>query len=119
AQDATRFFRSALATFADVGSRLDDIDIHGRLLASGPFDFPVRRVVADGCALVGDAAGYFDPFTGQGIYQAIASAELLAQEAAAALRAGDVSAARLEAYARRRRALLRGARTVQRAIDEV
>jgi 2-polyprenyl-6-methoxyphenol hydroxylase-like FAD-dependent oxidoreductase len=119
ARGADAFFRSALARFPEVGHRLDAIEIHGPLLASGPFDFPVRRVVADGCALVGDAAGYFDPFTGQGIYQAIASAELLAHEASAALHAGDVSAARLARYARRRRALLRGTRIMQRGIDRV
>src|SRR5690606_3800968 len=36
-----------------------------RWMASGPFDVPVRNVAFDGVALVGDAAGYFDPFTGQ------------------------------------------------------
>jgi len=89
------------------------------LLASGPFDWPTRRVVADGAALVGDAAGYFDPFTGQGIYQALASTEILAQVAGAALRAGDTSATRLEPYARRHRALVAPARRLQRIIDVV
>ena len=40
---------------------------------------------ADGAALVGDAADFFDPFTGEGIYSALRGAELLAEAAAAAL----------------------------------
>jgi flavin-dependent dehydrogenase len=119
AAGADAFFRRSLARFPALDGRLDSIRVRGPLLASGPFDFPVPTPVADGRALVGDAAGYFDPFTGQGIYQAMASAELLAEEAVSALQAGDVSAARLARYARRRRALLRGARSVQRLIDEV
>ena len=119
AHGAEAFFRAALARFPALRGRLDAIALHGPLLASGPFDFPVTRIVADGCALVGDAAGYFDPFTGQGVYQAIASAEVLAEEAAAALHARAVTAGRLARYVQRRRALLRGARAVQHMIDEV
>ncbi len=76
--------------------------------------------MAPGAALVGDAAGYYDPFTGQGIYQALASAELLAQEADAALRAGRPGdGILLRGYARRRLRLLRGARLLQRVIEAV
>lgn len=46
---------------------------------SGPFDAPVRRSWAPGVVLVGDAAGYFDPFTGQGIYRALRSAEMASE----------------------------------------
>lgn len=116
---ADRFFRAMLRRFPRLAGRLDAAAPAGRLLASGPFDSPTRDVVVDGAALVGDAAGYYDPFTGQGIYQALAGAEILAEEIDAALRAGDVSALRLRRYARRRAALLRGARRLQRAIESV
>ena len=46
--------------------------------ASGPFDRPVDRAVFEHGLLVGDAAGYFDPFTGQGVCQALRSGELAA-----------------------------------------
>lgn len=59
------------------------------LLASGPFQQPNLGIAAPGVALVGDAAGYFDPFTGQGIHQAIGAAELLARSLDDGLRAGD------------------------------
>ncbi|HEX8164041.1 MAG TPA: NAD(P)/FAD-dependent oxidoreductase [Pyrinomonadaceae bacterium] len=46
-------------------------------LAPGTWD--ARRVCGDGWALVGDAAGFADPVTGEGIYYALRSAELLAE----------------------------------------
>jgi len=64
-----------------------------------------RRVSGDGFALVGDAASFLDPFTGEGVYEALRGATLLAPVAAAALQAGDLSARRLGPYgAARRRA---------------
>jgi flavin-dependent dehydrogenase len=46
-------------------------------LASETWD--ARRVCGDGWALVGDAAGFADPVTGEGIYYALRSAELFAE----------------------------------------
>lgn len=43
---------------------------------SGPFDWPVARPTGPGYLLVGDASGYYDPLTGQGIFRALRSAEL-------------------------------------------
>jgi flavin-dependent dehydrogenase len=95
---ADAYFDAALREcgFADA-ARVDDV------LATGPFDCPVRSAVADGALLVGDAAGYYDPFTGQGIYRALRGAELAAETIGAALRAGDTSAAALMPYERARR----------------
>lgn len=95
---ADAYFDAALREcgFLDA-ARVDDV------LATGPFDCPVRRAVADGALLVGDAAGYYDPFTGQGIYRALRGAELAAETVGAALRADDTSAAALMPYERARR----------------
>ena len=48
------------------------------VLATGPFASAARRAYAPGAALVGDAADFFDPFTGEGIYAALRGGELLA-----------------------------------------
>jgi len=40
--------------------------------------WPTLRATGDGWALVGDAAGFADPITGEGIYYALKSADLLA-----------------------------------------
>ncbi len=46
---------------------------------SGSFHRPVSSATRNRVVLVGDAAGYFDPLTGQGIYRALKSAQLLAE----------------------------------------
>lgn len=92
----------------------------GPLLASGPFDLPVRRAARPGALLVGDAAGYFDPLTGQGIYRALLTARLAADAALAALQRGGPPAwAPLRAYDRRRRRQLAPGLAVQRIIEGV
>ncbi len=92
----------------------------GGWLASGPFDMPTRRVTADGIALAGDAAGYYDPFTGQGIHQALVGAEQLARSIERALgRPGPVRAERLADYAAAHASLVRGPRRVQQLIETV
>jgi flavin-dependent dehydrogenase len=58
----------------------------------------VKRVAGDGYLLVGDAAGFLDPFTGDGIYHALRGAQLAAPVASAALRAGDLTAGALAPY---------------------
>jgi 2-polyprenyl-6-methoxyphenol hydroxylase-like FAD-dependent oxidoreductase len=93
------------------------------LLASGPFDLAVRTPVSRGAALVGDAAGYYDPFTGQGIYQAMAAAEQLVLAVGPTLESGRIDRAALDLglrrYARAKRRLTNPARRVQRGIEWV
>ena len=62
------------------GSVLRRITKYGARIPSLPGGVPVRRACqGKGWALVGDAAGFVDPLTREGIYYAIASAELLAE----------------------------------------
>lgn len=115
------FFRSRLEAVPSLRDRLDGVEL-GPLLASGPFDWPVRSPVARGAALVGDAAGYYDPFTGQGIHHAMAAAELLVDPVARVL-ATDGSDGALDralgAYAAAKGRLTRPTRRVQRLVEAV
>ena len=89
---AGEFFLEALAEFPGVSERVSRGRLAREVLATGPFAAWSGRVVADGAALVGDAADFFDPFTGEGIYSALRGAELLAETVAAgagASRAGS------------------------------
>ncbi|HEX2188786.1 MAG TPA: FAD-dependent oxidoreductase [Longimicrobiaceae bacterium] len=110
--DPEGYFDRALAGYGVRGvERVDEV------LATGPFDCPVRSAVADGAVLVGDAAGYYDPFTGQGIFRALRGAELAADAVRGALLAGDVSAAALSGYERARRRAFGGGERLQRLVE--
>jgi flavin-dependent dehydrogenase len=89
-----------------------------KVLTTGPFAAWSGRVVADGAALVGDAADFFDPFTGEGIYVALRGGELLAPFALRALAARSDREAddALRDYERARRAEFRDKWTVERLI---
>ncbi|HEX8559213.1 MAG TPA: NAD(P)/FAD-dependent oxidoreductase [Pyrinomonadaceae bacterium] len=58
-----------------------------RIPGLAPETFDARRAAGDAWALLGDAAGFADPVTGEGIYYALRSAELFAE----AYLAGDVA----------------------------
>jgi geranylgeranyl reductase family protein len=49
-----------------------------RIPGLAPRTWDVRKACGDGWALLGDAAGFADPVTGEGIYYALKSAELFA-----------------------------------------
>jgi len=61
---------------------------------------PMRNAFA-GAVLVGDAAALVDPLTGEGIHNALVSAQLAADSIGEALRSGDTSKAGLSSYDRR------------------
>ena len=86
--------------------------------ATGPFASRARRAWAPGAALVGDAADFFDPFTGEGIYAALRGGELLAPFAAEALAAPDARRAdrALGAYDAARRREFGGKWRVERLV---
>lgn len=78
AGDATRFFLAELRRRPAVAERVARAEIVRDVMATGPFDVRSRRSTADGLLLVGDAADFFDPFTGEGICCALQGAELAA-----------------------------------------
>ena len=103
---AQDFFFRQVDRFPGVHGRVQPAELARRVLVTGPFAATASRVTADGALLLGDAADFFDPFTGEGIYAALRGAVLAADIVPAALAApGIVRAARLAGYrAARRRA---------------
>jgi flavin-dependent dehydrogenase len=90
----------------------------GEAAATGPFNARARTAVSGGAALVGDAADFFDPFTGEGIYAALRGAEILTPYAFDAVRATsrEGAAVALAAYDRARRHEFGGKWRVERLI---
>jgi menaquinone-9 beta-reductase len=85
------------------------------VVATGPFNVRARRAWGPGALLVGDAADFFDPFTGEGIYAALRGGELAAT---AALRTLDHPSTEdgLREYERMRRTEFRGKWRVERLV---
>jgi 2-polyprenyl-6-methoxyphenol hydroxylase-like FAD-dependent oxidoreductase len=78
--------------------------------ATFPAAASVRDVVTTNAALIGDASGFLDPLTGEGIYQALWTARAMADEVSRAWTMDNNLDAALRSYARRRRRQHRGKR---------
>ena len=79
-----------LDRFQGVRGRVEARRIVREVLVTGPFAARARRVTVPGALLAGDAADFFDPFTGEGICAALVGAELVAQSVGHAR--GDLAA---------------------------
>jgi len=113
-----RFFIETLAEFPGVRERVEAGEVVRPIIATGPFAVWSASLIAPGALLVGDAAEFFDPATGDGIYCALRGAELVAETATAALsQAGPITVDRLVEYRRMRRRVFSGKWVVDRMID--
>jgi flavin-dependent dehydrogenase len=74
---AGRSFDAMLARFPALSSRLEGCAQASRTLGAGPFARAARTRVRDRFALVGDAAGYVDAVTGEGLSLAFRAAAAL------------------------------------------
>jgi menaquinone-9 beta-reductase len=100
---AVERFEQFAFSFPGVAERLKGAERADQVRGVGPIGARVTRTSGPGYLLVGDAAGFFDPFTGEGVYKALRGAELAAEVAAGALERGDVSAGPLASYSSLRR----------------
>ncbi len=116
--DAAAFFARELARAAGVRDRVDPARTVREVLVTGPFDARCRRSTGDGVLLVGDAADFFDPFTGEGICSALRGAALAAEAIDAALthHDGPLGASDLRGYRAARRRAFAGKWLVERLI---
>jgi len=115
--DPSSFFHQALGDYPELRAAVAGEALSVR--AVGPLTWTTRRQSTGGCLLLGDAAGFYDPFTGQGVTFGLLTAELAAEVTHAALSEGDVSLERLAEYSRRRSRMLAPRVLVQRAIQAV
>src|SRR5437773_9171768 len=111
----------ALEAFPLLAGRFARAELVRDVIAVGPLAQRSHRAIADGACLVGDAADFFDPFTGQGIFAALRGAELLADVLIAALISeapggGPLPHVALAPYARARRRVFLGKWAIERLI---
>jgi flavin-dependent dehydrogenase len=119
--DRTGFLERWLNDKAHLAPRFSGATRVSPVIATGPFASHTRRAWAPGAALVGDAADFFDPFTGEGIYSALRGGELLAPaiQASLAARSARAADAELKAYDKARRSEFGGKWVVERMIGAV
>lgn len=121
AADRTEFFESWIAERPRIAELFTTAERVDPVRATGPFASAARRAWTPGTALVGDAADFFDPFTGEGIYTALRGGELLAGHVVQSMadrRNGAPSAgdAAIRAYDAARRAEFSGKWRVERLV---
>lgn len=83
------FFQRQLHEISGVEELLHDARPLDKILGAAPLARAVEAAAGQGYLLVGDAAGFLDPFTGEGIYRSLRGAELAADAAARALERWD------------------------------
>ena len=97
---------TAAAIVATVPPTSDDpatwrgAEVCDHVAGASPLGGRVTRRAGQGWFLVGDAVGFLDPFTGEGLHRALVSTELAAVAIRAALDAPDRAAAATAAYDR-------------------
>lgn len=97
-------FESVVRAHPEVGAMLQGAVRLTPPTLCGPLRRAARDVVADRTLLVGDAAGFVDAITGEGMSVALVCARLAAEVLDAALDEDRLTASGLRPYARRRRA---------------
>ncbi|HLF26636.1 MAG TPA: NAD(P)/FAD-dependent oxidoreductase [Anaerolineae bacterium] len=104
-------FPSLLRAFPELQARLAAASACSEVRAIGPLHRSARAPVSDGVLLIGDAAGYLDAITGEGISLATAQALCLEQTVAPLLGSGasnrPPSARELSRYARTYRSIVK------------
>jgi flavin-dependent dehydrogenase len=111
------FLLEALDSFPGLRNRLSALRVERRTLTISRLNINARKVSGERLLLVGDATGYYDPFTGEGIYRALHSAGLLASVALPALARDDLAALALSVYDQRYRVAFHGKRLVEQIIQ--
>jgi flavin-dependent dehydrogenase len=111
------YFVARIRQLPHLARRLAGARREAPLQAMGPLAYRVSPPREHGVLLVGDAAGFYDPFTGEGIYTALRGAELAVEAIVRAGRTGDVSATAPAAYRRARRAAFAEKERVTRALQ--
>jgi flavin-dependent dehydrogenase len=110
----------AIAAEPELADRFASAAFHDKVSALGPLAVEARSNGVPGLLLAGDASGFIDPMTGDGLYLAMRGAMLAAIETRRALETGELGKASSRLLTARRRAFgtkVRFNRVVRRLVD--
>jgi geranylgeranyl reductase family protein len=96
--DLTHSLLQAASALPGLSDRLAHASPIAPARCLGPLAHSATRLTAPGALLIGDAAGFLDPFTGEGIYGALRSAELAVEAATPSLLTNADGVPELPAY---------------------
>jgi len=97
-----RAFEAWVERVPEVRERLAGAERVDPVRGVGPMSMRTTQQTFDGAALVGDACGYADPMTGEGVFFALKGASMLAASLRDALASDTVERAQLAPYLRGR-----------------
>lgn len=112
-----RWLLERMRSLPGLSGRFADAALVSPPAAVGPFARRSRRATADRAVLVGDAADFHDPFTGEGIYAALRGAALVAAHTRTALERDALTARDLRSYDRARRRAFTGKWILERLVS--
>jgi flavin-dependent dehydrogenase len=116
-RDASGFLMRRLQALESFAPRLGEATLVSPVLRIGPMAVAAASVRSGRCVLAGDAGGFYDPFTGQGIFRAIAGGREAGAAVLSALAAGDPDRA-FARYVERRRHKFRGSWALERLVQQ-
>jgi 2-polyprenyl-6-methoxyphenol hydroxylase-like FAD-dependent oxidoreductase len=116
---AHEFINQRTQASGHIRPRIAPLTAAAGVRATFPAAACVREVITTNAALIGDASGFIDPLTGEGIYQALWTARALVREVSSTWSNHSALNASLRRYANQRRRQYRGKRWCARMFQSI
>lgn len=100
-KDHEEIFQREVLNNEWIKDHLSEAEQTGEYRITGEYSYRNRYCASDGLVLAGDALGFLDPVFSSGVFLALKSGVMLADEIDLALKAGDLSAKSFDRYGKR------------------
>ena len=100
-KDHEEIFQREVLNNEWIKEHLAEAEQTGEYRITGEYSYRNRYCASDGLVLAGDALGFLDPVFSSGVFLALKSGVMLADEIDLALKAGDLSAKSFDRYGKR------------------
>lgn len=96
--DVDQFIRERARALSGDAARFSEARLEGKRIAVGPLAHTTRALTRGNTLLAGDAAGFIDPFTGQGVYLGLRAGRSAARAIVAAVAKPSSARTAIENY---------------------